>query len=217
MIPIFITIKGTSKRFPNKNRMLLPYAYDYLSGLNKINETVVISDSEDLLYFAQELGFINIFKENRETQKSELHSIYNYMQETNNIYSWFIHYPITQPLKEKDLINKCIYNISNEIDLITSYVSFANRDVFKINIETGEFKIPNVERRGCLSQEEYMVDGAIYCLPYRFLREVIKAPNSNYHFWNNSRKKLIENKFPLIDVDRQSDMTKLYNIKLYNS
>ena len=56
---IFITVKGESKRCPNKNLILLPYVLNNFS--NYLKEIIVITDSIKLKKIAEDFGVKETF------------------------------------------------------------------------------------------------------------------------------------------------------------
>lgn len=206
----FITVKGESKRCPNKNKILLPFVLEQV--YDKL-DVVVITDDEELKNIAKQYN-VNVFVETKDTQTSELNSIYNYLKVTNQllIVKEFLHLPVTQPLTSNELINSVISVDITNYDFATTYTYVANRGIFLLN-DDDTFKYDSYERKGSLCERVKMVDGCIYKIKTEFLTRVIKSGNTNNYFWNKSKIKFIENYDDfIIDVDTPNDLRKFNKI-----
>lgn len=211
----FITVKGESKRCPNKNKILLPYVLE--QALSIPLNIIVITDSLELKEIADRFGIIT-YLEDKDLQKDELNSIYNYLENISfSGISEFIHLPVTQPFRSKDLIQDIINCDLENYDFVTSYSKVPNRKIFLLN-DDFSYKHDSHERKGSLCLEEKMIDGYIYKIKTSFLKNVVNSDNSNNYFWNHSRIKFIENKSRFfLDIDEPEDLDlfiKLQNLGL---
>ena len=142
--PIFIPIKGVSKRCPGKNAILLrlltkvfkTYKYDEEYS-NILDKCIIITESDALIEEAKEVGDNKIEKE-KAFNPSEFHAINRCIEEYNNgdvsfntnfDMSYFFLAPVTQPFKSENFI--C--HIENIIAQINDYVDInpelSDRDV----------------------------------------------------------------------------------------
>lgn len=200
---IFICIKEHSVRCPRKNFELLPYTLNYLQETNYIQNTVVISDSDIFKSITNNYSIKDYFIEQRDLYWDELYSCYNYCNYIK-YYGNYIRLNVTQPLREHDLIDKCINVDLNIYDLVTSYTIIPERSIFYLN-SNNQFIIPDSERKGCMCGEQKMADGAIYYTSYNFTKKVINSDNPNKTFWN-SKIYFIKNNVPFIDIDTVNDL-----------
>lgn len=207
----FITVKGESKRCPNKNKILLPYVLEQVVDYMNV---IVITDSIELKQIAETYN-VKVFLEDKKIQTSEFNSIYNYLVETGDSMSDFIYLPVTQPFRNNSII-KNIQNLELEnYDLITTYSVVPNRSIFLLN-EDNTYKIDSYERKGCLCPEVKMIDGCIYKIKTEFLYKVINSDSPNHTFWNKSKIKFIENKLDVfLDVDTLEDLRRFEILKNY--
>ena len=201
---IFITVKGTSIRCPNKNKILLPYT------LNKIKDLyiniIVITDSMEIQAICNDYN-VNCYIENKSKQLDEFNSIYSYLVDTNELENIkeFILLPVTQPLCNIETINNVINAELDEYDLITTYTYISNRSIFLLN-DDNSYMYDSYERKGSLCKQTKMIDGCIYKLSTEFLIKVIKSNESNHIFWNESKIKFIENTSDFfLDIDEKKD------------
>lgn len=202
-IPIFICIKEHSVRCPGKNFELLPYTLNYLQKNNYIQNTVVISDSDIFKSITNNYNIKNYFIEQRDTYWDELYSCYNYCNQIK-YYDNYIILNVTQPLRELNLIDKCLDIDLKICDLVTSYTIIPERSIFYLD-DNNQFVIKNSERKGCMCHEQKVADGAIYYTSYRFMTTVINSDNPNKTFWN-SNIYFIENNVPFVDIDTPNDL-----------
>ena len=202
---IFITVKGESKKCPNKNLILLPYILNNFSELLK--EIVVITDSLRLKEIAEKFKVKEVFLENKEVQVSEFNSIYNYLSKNNKFseISEFIYLPVTQPFSSEELLeNISSLDLSN-YDFSTTYSIVPDRKIFLLN-DDNSFKYNSYERKGSLCSELKMIDGAIYRIKTKFLEKIISSDNINHCFWNESKILFLENNNLFLDIDTPRDL-----------
>lgn len=200
----FITVKGKSLRCPNKNLKLLPYVLNQVSSYLDI---IVITDDIRLKQIAERYN-VEVFIEDQQIQKSEFHSIYNYLTITGNKIDEFVYIPVTQPFRSDQLIMSVSYTDLQNYDFATTYSIVANRGIFILN-EDFSFKTDSYERKGSLCKEVKMVDGCAYKIKTSFLNEMMQSDNVNNYFWNRSKIKFIQNHDNMfLDVDTPEDLKK---------
>jgi pseudaminic acid cytidylyltransferase len=207
---VFITVKGESKRCPRKNHKLLPYILDKFS---KYLDIIIITDDLELKQIAEQYN-VEVYIEDKETQKSEFHSIYHYLYSSNklNEIKEFIYFPVTQPLKSHELIMNVGFSDITDYDFATSYTIVSNRKIFLLN-DDNTFMYDSYERKGSLCENVKMVDGSIYKIKTEFLIKAINSYNVNHFFWNKSKIKFIENRDDFyIDIDTPKDLKQFYKI-----
>lgn len=202
-LPILICIKEKSKRCPDKNFRLLPYTLNYLTQLGKIYITTIITDSFVFGNIAAMYNVHNYYVETIEENQDELMSAYKYAIE-NNI-DEFILLPVTQPIREFDLIDRIEDEQYDSYDLVTSFNILPDRKPFELENQT-TFKILSKERKGSIVRDMPFADGAIYRIKTKFLEKCINSGMTNYNFWNTDNKIFIYNDVPFVDIDTQHDL-----------
>lgn len=199
---IFITVKGTSVRCPDKNKILLPFT------LKKITDNViVITDSLEIVEICKEFN-VKYFIEDKQTQKCELKSIYDFIVNTNQIDSIeeFVHLQVTHPLCNIETIMEVINYKMENYDMITTFTYVPNRKIFLLN-DDDTYMYDSYERKGSLCKPTKMIDGSVYKIKTTFLKKVIDSDNVNHTFWNKSKKKFIQNKTNIfLDVDESYEL-----------
>lgn len=206
----FITVKGESIRCPRKNHKLLPYV---LKQINSYLNVVVITDDKNLKRIAEQNN-VEVFLEKKENQISEFNSIYNYLKETNQLYTIkeFLYLPVTQPLRSHELIMNIAFSDITNYDFATSYSYVPNRKIFLLN-EDNTFQYESFERKGSLCDNVKMIDGCGYKIKTDFLIKIVNSQNINHSFWNESKIKFIENKDNIfLDIDTPKDLNKFLTI-----
>lgn len=201
-IPILICVKNISKRCHNKNKILLPYAFIWLRKNKLLDNVVIISNSENMLTYAKEVGFKNTFFDKNED--NELLSCLNYINENDN--DMFFLYPITQPMKDITLFENCINELKSDIDFVTTKVKVKKRDIFYIN-ENDEFISYSKERKGSLCDDVFMIDGTLYLIKKSFLNK----NKTNELFWKGKFKTILNNNIS-IDIDDEYQLNNFLNI-----
>lgn len=200
----FITVKGTSKRCPNKNNILLPYVLEQVSPYLNI---VVITDSLELKTIAEKYN-VKVFIEEKNIQISEFNSIYNFLLKSGTISNIdeFVYLPVTQPFRSNELINDVLTCDITDYDFATTYSIVPDRSIFILN-EDNTYKCNSYERKGSLCKGIKMIDGCIYKIKTNFLSKIVESDNINHSFWNESKIKFIENKDGLfLDIDTTRDL-----------
>lgn len=201
----FITVKGTSLRCPNKNKILLPYTLNKIKDLEL--DIIVITDSLEIEMICNEFN-VKCYIEDKDKQHDEFNSIYGYLNEMNefNNINEFILLPVTHPLCNIETINKVINTELNDNDLITTYTYVPNRKIFLLN-DDNTYMYESYERKGSLCKQTKMIDGNIYKMTTDFLKRVVNSTESNHIFWNESKIKFIENKSDFfLDIDEKQDL-----------
>lgn len=201
---ILIPAKEKSLRCPNKNLMLIDWTIDYLG--DNISRTVLITDSDELIEVAQKNG-LKYYKSN--IVDGELKAMYDFLEKINYQREYFIHLPLTQPLRENDLIDR-LDNKETDKDFIVSSNRIVNRNIF--NIKDDKFIYESFERKGCLCDSVNSIDGAIYKINFNFLSKIFLTDNINHYFWNGNFE-TINNNMPFLDIDEIEDLKCFYNLK----
>lgn len=210
------SVKGVSKGCQNKNIKLLPFTAYFLACQRLIKNAVVISDCSKLLDFEKFFEF-SLFFEKRETGQDELISCYNYIRHTK--YLEFVLLPITQPFREKDLIQRCLslYDQRKDVaDFVASFNEIPKRERFYLlfNQNIPKFKNENITRKDELCDVISMIDGSIYVIKTSFITNVALSENPNSLFWNGNFQ-CVKNNVPFIDIDTVEDMDKFDFLNVY--
>lgn len=209
MIPTYITVKGNSVRCPNKNLKLLPYILEQYCELLNIT---VITDSVDIIEICKKYN-VKYFLEDKENQKCEFTSIYNFLIKTKQLETVdeFIHLPVTQPIRNKETILNIVNCDISKYDFATTYSLVPNRKIFLLN-DDNTFQYDSYERKGCLCNQTKMIDGSVYKIKTNFLIKIIQSENQNNYFWNKSKIHFIENTINIfLDIDEPKDL-KLFEL-----
>ena len=209
MIPTYITVKGNTVRCPNKNLKLLPYILEQCCELLNIT---VITDSIDIIEICKKYN-VKYFLEDKENQKGEFTSIYNFLIKTKQLETVdeFIYLPATQPIRNEETILNIINCDISKHDFATTYSLVPNRKIFLLN-DDNTFQYDSYERKGCLCNQTKMIDGSIYKIKTNFLIKIIQSENQNNYFWNKSKINFIENTINIfLDVDEPKDL-KLFEL-----
>lgn len=200
-IPILIPIKAISHRCPNKNYILLPYTLEWIQKQGRIQDVIIIADSNLFRDITNKYNIKEYYLEDREWD-SDLISIKKYLQEHHEI-TWYIHLPVTQPLREENLLSKIEIDNYFDYNIITTYNKQQDRTVFLISESKDKFLIKNIERKGRLCDTVLFADGAIYLTNRNFMLSL--TDNINKSFWSGNIK-FIENKVPFVDIDTKEDL-----------
>lgn len=202
-IPILIPAKGKSVRCPRKNEALLKYAARWLTEEQR-RRTVVISDSDMMLRYAEVLGFETFYSS---IDYCELAAMTAWCA-SNPQAEEVIYLPLTQPLRERALISR-IESKESERAFTVSVSPYKDRTLFRMG--EGGFFAPSKERKGRYCTIYDHVDGAIYKIKTEFLRQVAASENSNAAFWG-AEFDTVENNMPFLDIDTPDDLTQLQNL-----
>ena len=209
----YIAVKGNSIRCPRKNHVLLPYVLNNIKDI--FEQIVVITDDNELADIAI-TNNVAVYWDKSKHKISEFHAIYDFLYETNKLYTndEFIILPVTQPFRTKETIKEVIIKDMTDYDVVTTYTTINNRNIFLLNDKLDGFKIQSYNRKGSMCSVENMADGSIYKMRNSFLSHIVESENVNHEFWN-SRIAFIRNTHPIfLDVDEPKDL-ELFN-KLAN-
>ena len=201
---ILIPAKGYSRRCPGKNKKLLEWTTNYLRDDN-INRVIIITDSDDIIKESKKYN-LKYFKSS--IVDDEFGAMLDYIEKNKYQREYFIYLPLTQPLREIDLITK-IDNKNTEKDFIVSQNIYINRDLFII--KNNKFLMNSFERKGCLCSHNNSIDGAIYKIKVDFLKKITKSTSINHEFWSGDFD-TITNNMPFLDIDEISDLDCFYNL-----
>lgn len=217
-IPILIPIKEYSERCLRKNYDLLPFTarFIYRAGLEK--NTVVITDSNELMQLASSLG-LNAHLETRHPYQDELISCRNYVEQ-KNIECFFL-CPVTQPFRHKNLFNlfETEVNLCKEPwDFMTTITKVQDRSIFYLEQKNNHFSFEKKgkNRKGSLCMQKLMIDGSLYLIKSDFLKGVLNAIDLNEAFWKG-KFICVLNEAPFIDIDTKEDMEKFRFLENYFS
>ena len=120
---LFIPFKENSQRFYNKNFKLFQYTYEYLLSINfNMSKVYVITDSSMVEEFVKKYGIKTINEENSVdiNNRNEVIACYNAAKSLD--IENFIWLPLTQPLRNKNLINLIEEEFNkkeNDFDFVT--------------------------------------------------------------------------------------------------
>lgn len=201
---ILIPAKGNSKRCHFKNHYLLSLVSQSLGNKYR-RHSVVISDDNMLLEKARKLGFKTFYSD---ACNGEHYAMYDYIMTTHYTGKWFIHLPLTQPLRTHNLIKKFKYANLNNCDFICSTSEWVDRTRFLLDENDKFIYVSNNGRKGEMCKSYRMIDGTIYKVKTKFLKKIIKTDNVNKSFWEGNFK-TIENDMPFIDIDTKKNLKQL--------
>lgn len=212
-IPIFITVRGNTKERIEFNKELLNFSYAYINKANLFDQTYIISDNNELIEYAKELGFVNHIYYPCESQKDllylEFFAIYRYGVENNYHPDWFIILSPMQIFKTTNLLVDCINNIDDEYDIIASYSEVSDRKNFIIDETLGKF--PKDHLLSSEVKRVRMADAAVYAIKVNFAYECMEHEDPSIQFWNG-KIKYIKNDSVYTDVNSIDDIKKYYRI-----
>lgn len=219
---LFIPFKENSQRFYNKNFKLFQYTYEYLLNINfNMSKVYVITDSSMVEEFVKKYGIKTINEENSIdiNNRNEVIACYNAAKclDIEN----FIWLPLTQPLRNKNLINLIEEEFNkkeNDFDFVTSFEYISDRSLFYLNQYEDKFlyeKNIKLTRQGRSCQEVRMLDGAIYGVKTNFLKELVKdEQNVLTNFWQGKFKTILNDVPFFVDIDTQDDFEAFKNLKI---
>ena len=212
-IPIFITARGETKESFAKNKEALKFSYLFVKEQNLFSQTYIISDNEDMIKYAEELGFIHtIFYpcgSMKDVKYLEYLATYRFAVEHNYHPDWIILLNINQLFKDNQLLKDCISNIDDKYNVIASYTEISNRSHFFVD----EALSKQIDKR--LLSSEYqrvkMVDAAIYAIKTSFAFECMEYDDPSQHFWS-TKIKYFKNKSLFTDIYELEDINKYYYV-----
>lgn len=238
--PIFIPMKGKSKRFAHKNLMLLPILTKiFKTYYNKdiIDKCIIITESKELIALAKGLGYKNIYKENKGENKSEFHAINHCIDDYNNNkiefetefdMTYFFLAPVTQPLKseafyvfikgmfDRDELNDRMKHLS----FITTVMSQPDRSIFEYNMEKHKFEKESKCRKGEMCENKFYIDGCWYFVKTESISNMIWSQNNietckdtdiNEMFWSSKFEVERNDNNMFCDIDTYMDFNKFFN------
>lgn len=219
---LFIPFKENSQRFYNKNFKLFQYTYEYLLNINfNMSKVYVITDSSMVEEFVKKYGIKTINEENSIdiNNRNEVIACYNAAKSLD--IENFIWLPLTQPLRNKNLINLIEEEFNkkeNDFDFVTSFEYISDRSLFYLNQYEDKFlyeKNIKLTRQGRSCQEVRMLDGAIYGVKTNFLKELVKDEQHVLtNFWQGKFKTILNDVPFFVDIDTQDDFESFKNLKI---
>ena len=190
-IPIFIVVDTHTPEIKKLNVTLLPYAYYYVKILQTLERVVIIAEDDDVLEYAQKLGFKYTYKTKNQSGKYTLRytGIYNHMMEFPTDYDWFIALRLDQPFKSENLILDAIRGIKWDLDFIVSTSKMTDRERLFIN-EDGKFiQLINNSNRNfeeCVVTD--MVDLSVLCIKTEFFKKCVESNDFYGTLWTGKFK-----------------------------
>lgn len=212
-IPVFITARGNNEEVFETNKEALKFSYLFIKDLNLFSQTYIISDNEEMLNWASELGFTNRIYYPCGNEKDLLYleylATYRYGIEKKYNPDWIILLNITQIFKNVSLLRDCISNIDDKYDIIASYTNISNKSNFFVD----EKLILEDNNTNHLLSSKYhrvkMVDAAIYAIKSSFAFECMQYDDPSEHFWKG-KIKYFKNNSLYTDIFRLDDIYKYY-------
>lgn len=238
--PIFIPMKGNSKRFTHKNLMLLPILTKiFKTYYNKdiIDKCIIITESKELIALANGLGYKNIYKENKGENKSEFHAINHCIDDYNNKkiefetkfdMTYFFLAPVTQPLKseafyvfikgmfDRDELDDRMKHLS----FLTTVISQPDRSIFEYDMEKHKFEKESKCRKGEMCENKFYIDGCWYFIKTESISNMIWSQNNietckdtdiNEMFWSSKFEVERNDNNMFCDIDTYIDFKKFFN------
>lgn len=204
-IPIIIPFKETSIRCPEKNFYLFPYTLEWLYEQDVYPQDIyVVSNSkrvEDLVT-ENNLNFV------RESENGEylgdIEASYTVAKKLNVPYYIFL--PLTQPIRNKNLIDQIRSLKDENFDFVTTYQNISDRSIYYID-NNDKFIHPSKNRKGCLCPSFKMLDGSIYGIKTAFIESIINSEDINASFWNGKFKTIYNDVNLFLDVDTKKDLS----------
>ena len=238
--PIFIPMKGKSKRFAHKNLMLLPILTKiFKTYYNKdiIDKCIIITESKELIALAKGLGYKNIYKENKGENKSEFHAINHCIDDYNNKkitfetefdMTYFFLAPVTQPFKSEAfyVFIKVMFDCDElddrmkHLSFITTVMSQPDRSIFEYNMEKHKFEKESKCRKGEMCENKFYIDGCWYFIKTESISNMIWSQNNietckdtdiNEMFWSSKFEVERNDNNMFCDIDTYIDFKKFFN------
>lgn len=220
---LFIPFKENSQRFYNKNFKLFQYTYEYLLNINfNMSKVYVITDSSMVEEFVKKYGIKTINEENSVdiNNRNEVIACYNAAKSLD--IENFIWLPLTQPLRNKNLINLIEEEFNkkeeNDFDFVTSFEYVSDRSLFYLKQYEDKFlhdKQLGISRQGRSCQEVRMLDGAIYGVKNGFLEKIMNdEQNVLTNFWQGKFKTILNDVPFFVDIDTKDDFEAFKNLKI---
>lgn len=211
-IPVFIVVKANNEENFNNNKELLLYAYDYIYKQQILRQTIVISDSQEMLDYASNIGFKFTYLERCKkchTCNIEYNGIYHYLLDHPEIkYDWFILYNIYQPFKGKNMILDSIIAINDNYDFITTYTYVYDRSAYYITDKNKFVNEDNTSRVDLIPQKVKMIDNSILCIKTKYFLNAIENGYIAKDLWKG-KFKTIYNKALYVPIGDNDDIHQL--------
>lgn len=215
-IPIFITARGHNDTEFKKNKEALKFSYLFIKNFGVFDQTYIISDNEEMLKYAIDMGFKKTIyypcKSDKEVKYLEYLATHKYAIDNNYYPDWIILLNINQLFKNNSLLIDCINHIDDKYNIVASYTEITNRVKFFIN---DEMEINNkYNREHLLSSESAkikVVDNSIYAVKTTFAFECMNYEDPSEHFWS-TQIKYFKNNSLNSDIYTIDDIKKYYKI-----
>lgn len=222
-IPIFITVRANTDEILCTNKEALKFSYLFIKDLELFSQTYIISDKQEMLDYAKELGFTNTILYTCGNEKDLLYleylATYRYGVEHNFYPDWIILVNVKQIFKNVALLRDCINNIDDKYDIIASYSEISDKSKFFIKdynesngtVTLNKNEILNKKESILSSKEERvkMIDAAIYAIKASFAFECMKYNDPSEHFWSG-KIKYFKNNSLYTDIFTIEDINKYY-------
>ena len=142
-IPILVILQNDTEITSYKNRMLLPFAYDFLSRYSIMSNSVVIcsNDLDELL--AHELGFGKIYKYDEPilSDKNTFKAVNRYFLEQDKGADWCIILKPYRIITDTKQLIRAIQNINSNYDLILFRTSSYDQTPIEIDNTCANLKL----------------------------------------------------------------------------
>ena len=221
-IPIFITVRGNNQENVLKHKESLKFAYIFINEQDLFTQTYIISDNQELLDFAKELGFSNLIfypcGSKKDLKYLEYFATYRYGVENNYHPDWFIILNVNQLFRSKDLIAEIIRNIDDKYDVIASYTEISNRSHFFVDEALTNIQKDDLHLLSSEYQRVKMVDAAIYAIKSDFAFSCMEYDDPSSHFWTGKIKYFKNNSvytdiYTVDDIYRYCRVCEILNLR----
>lgn len=215
-IPIFITFRGNTEENFLQSKTLLKFAYIFIEEQNLFSQTFVISDNQELLDYAKELGFLKFIyypcKNDYDITYLEYLATFKFGNDNNYWPDWIIILNATQLFRSSNIIRDCIRNIDDKYDVIASYTEISDRQHFFID-ESRNSTNNHTPYRLITSERHRvkMIDAAIYAIKTTFARSCMDVEDPSQKFWNGNFK-FFKNNSLYSDIYTSDDIQKYHRV-----
>jgi CMP-N-acetylneuraminic acid synthetase len=172
-LPCFILSRKNSKGLRNKNiykflgKPLIQHTIDYAKKVKSITDIIISTDDPKVVEIAKKNKCIVIYPRPKKLSNdtassfSALYHAANYMLKNNYDFEIFSYLQITEPLRPKNILAKCINNLKIDDKINSSFAGFEmkknfwfqyNRD-FKMISYVGGSKLPRQKRKAIFRQD----------------------------------------------------------------
>lgn len=213
MYKLFICVKGHSSRCPNKNANLIRFTIDWIRDTGHANDTVVISDSNFICCIA-EYHHIKYYHEPNNFD-NELMSIHRYLKQSGEHIDDVIVVPVTQPVRNKELLDELINEPYGDADFITTKRTVSDRHIFYVDDNNNFiYNSEQGERKGSLCKQQWMLDGSLYKLKVSVLGELAQSINPNKCLWTDHKfKTIVNSSYLYFDIDEPHEYAEFMRYK----